>query len=190
MKSKSIICLMVLTCLLITPAFAQDQAAGEKNAEMPPMGAPEQMKELAFLEGTWDVNMEWLDEEDSTKWNKETAVCTYKKIIDGCGMQMSFVGSMMGMPFEGMMIQSYDRDRGEWQAAWIDIFGGKTSLYTGEKRGDTMSVSCEEIWQGQDYLSRMSTFNHTDKSFDWLMEASFDKGATWSTSGKAKYTKR
>ncbi len=186
MSLKPVLGAVFMVVLLAAVAIAQDEPEGE----MPPMGPPEQMKEIAFLEGTWDVEMEWADEKDPTKWNKETAVCTYSDILDGCAKQMSFVGDMMGMPFEGLMIQSYDRDRGEWQSAWVDNFGGKLSLFTGQWEGDKVTLSGESMWQGQKYLSRMSTFNHTDKSFDWTMESSFDDGKTWVLTGKAKYTKQ
>jgi hypothetical protein len=186
MGFKTVLSAVFMVVLMAAMAIAQDEPEGE----MPPMGPPEQMKEIAFLDGAWDVEMEWVDEKDPTKWIKETAVCTYSDILGGCAKQMSFVGDMMGMPFQGLMIQSYDREKGEWQSAWIDNFEAKVTLFTGQREGDKITLSGESIWKGQKYLSRMSSFNHTEESFDWTMESSFDGGKTWILSGKAKYTKQ
>ena len=154
------------------------------------MGAPEQMKEIAFLTGTWNVDMERPDDKNPGNWIKEKVVCTYKTVLDGCAMEMRFQGTMMGTLFKGYMLQSYDRNKKQWQTLWVDNMDAKMSFYTGQKHGDTLMVSGEEMLQGQEYLSRMSTFNHTPESFDWTMENSSDGGQTWTLVGKAKYTKK
>jgi len=186
MNTTRLIGIALLLCMLAANISAQDQT-GE---QMPAMGAPEQMKEIAFLAGIWNVNMEWRDNENPDNWIKERGVCTYRSIMRGCAMEMKFQGTMMGKPFEGYMLQSYDRDRNQWQTLWLDTNGGRMSFYTGNKHGDTLSVKSDEIWQGKEYISRMSTFNHTPKSFDWTMESSFDGGKTWTIDGKAVYKKK
>lgn len=158
--------------------------------EMPPMGAPEQMKEIAFLEGFWNVDMEWRDKDNPEVWNKEKAVCSCKSVLSGCAMETKFQGTMMGMPFEGYMLDSYDRDKQQWQSIWIDNMGGKMSYYTGNKAGEKKVLVGVEMWQGQKYLSRVTTFNHTPTGYDWTIENSFDNGQTWQVEGKATYTKR
>jgi hypothetical protein len=186
MTTNRLITIATLLCLIAGSVLAQDDA----SAETQPMGAPEQMKEIAFLAGVWNVDMEWRDQEDPDKWIQEKGVCTYKSIMKGYAMEMKFQGTMMGKPFQGYMIQSYDRDRGQWQTMWLDSYNGRMSFYTGNMHGDTLSVSSDEIWQGTEYISRMSTFNHTPESFDWTMESSFDGGQTWTVDGKAVYTKK
>ncbi len=190
MKSVVLFVTVAVICALSLISLAQDQTTSDAPAGMPPMGPPEQMKEIAFLTGTWNVDMEWRDQENPEKWNKETALCTYTDIVGGCAKQMSFTGEMMGMPFEGLMIQSYHRDKGEWQTIWVDNLGGGIACYTGSIENDTACMVAEDVWQGKEYLSRMSTFNHTETSFDWEMEDSYDSGKTWNLIGKAKYTKQ
>jgi len=181
---------MVGTILMIALSAAWSMAQEPTEKEMPPMGAPQQMKELAFLEGFWNVDMEWRDNENPETWNKEKAVCSCKSILSGCAIETKFQGTMMGMPFEGYMLDSYDRDKQQWQSLWIDNMAGKMSFYTGNKDSDKMILTGEEMWQGQKYFSRITTFNYTPTSYEWTMENSFDNGQTWQAVGKAKYTKR
>ena len=179
----------ILAALML--AFGVMAIAEDKPAEsgMPPMGAPEQMKDIAFLNGNWSVAMQWRDMQDSSKWTDEKATCTFKHILDGAAVEMDFNGDMMNMPFQGLMLLSYDRDKNEWQSTWIDNLGAKLSFYTGTMTGGKMSLTGEDMWQGKTYLNRMNIFNMTDKKFDWSIENSFDGGKTWLVMGKAVYTK-
>ena len=156
-----------------------------------PMGAPEQMKELAYLEGDWQVDMQWQNMEDPSKWDEVRATCTYKYVLDGCAMECEFLSKdMMGLPFEGYQLMTFDRDRNKWQTIWLDTMGGKISFYTGERKDGKITMAGEEMWQGQEYLSRMTVFNETPTRFEWLMDNSYDGGKTWQTMGKAVYTKK
>jgi len=186
MAAKRVIGIILILGLSAVWITAQDST----NKEMPPMGAPEQMKELTFLEGFWNVNMEWRDNDNSEIWNKEKAACSCKYVLSGCAMETRYQGTMMGMPFEGYMLDCYDRDKQQWQSLWIDNMGGKMSFYTGGKDGEKRVLTGEEMWQGQKYLSRVTTFNYTVTSYEWTMENSFDNGQTWQVVGKATYTKR
>ena len=179
----SVVVMLILICVVST--VAQEQA-GEN---MPEIGPPAQMQHLAYLEGKWNFDMQWQDEKDTSKWNSSKGACTYTKILDGCAMQSTFKSDMMGMLFEGFMVQNYDREKNEWQAAWIDNMSARLSLYTGKTENGKTSLVGEDMWQGKTMLSRMSTFNETPTSFDWTMETSFDGGKTWLLMGKAKYTK-
>lgn len=190
MKTRGLCSLILLVALFVSPLGAQDTADTSAKMEMPPMGAPDQMKELEFLIGDWDVASEWLNMEDQKTWESYSAVCNYKPIVDGCGLEMSYSGNMMGMPFQGYMIQSYDRVKKQWQAIWLDNMGGKMSFYFGDMKDGKLSLVGEESHQEQSFLSRMSTFNHTSTKFDWTMESSFDRGDTWILVGKAVYTKK
>jgi hypothetical protein len=182
-RYKAILAVVFLVAMLVFLAVAQD----EPVEEMPPMGPPEQMKDIAFLEGVWDVAMVWQNDKDTSVWDTSTAVCIYKPILEGCAMYMTFESVMMNMPFNGVLIQSYDREKKEWQAMWVDNMGARMALYTGE---DRMVVSVEDIWQEQAFHSRMTNFNETPTKFDWTMEISFDGGQNWTVVRRATYTKR
>jgi hypothetical protein len=188
MKIRSLIVMSLALLLMLAMAYADENQQGEmQDMEV---GAPEQMEDLAYLVGTWDVHMSWQDMEDTSKWEPSDAVCTYNYILDGCAIESDFTSDMMGKPFSGYMLLSYDRYNEQWQSLWIDTMGGKMSFYTGNMIDGKMVLTGEETWQGQKYLSRTVIYNETPTSFDWTMDNSYDGGETWQTVGKATYTKR
>jgi hypothetical protein len=166
---------------------ADESPMGEM--EMPPMGAPEEMNEVAWLEGTWDVVMQsrWDPSED---WTESKGVSTYAYAMDKCVMDFTFKGEAMGMPFKGRGSMCYDRETKQWQNTWIDNMSAKISLYTGTLDGDKMVMTGEDLWMGQKYLARMTTTRESDEAFTWIMENSMDNGENWFESGKATYTKQ
>jgi len=175
--------MFIIACLIIMPmaSMAQD--------EMPPMGAPEEMKALAFLVGDWVAEMEWLM--DTTQgWVKSNGTCTYSYVLDGAAMQMDFQSEMTGMPFKGIAFETYDRESKVWQSTWIDNMGARTTLMTGSRENNGSVFEGEEKYQGKNSQMRMYTFNETSTSYDWKMEQSMDGGKTWMESGRAKYTKK
>jgi hypothetical protein len=48
----------------------------------------------------------------------------------------------------------------------------------------------QEMWNGQEMLGRITSYNETPGSFDWKMESSPDGGNTWVTTAVAIYTKK
>ncbi len=187
MKRNLLITCFTAAVLLLgaAGAFAQESAD-----EMPPMGAPEQMKDCAALVGTWDCVQQMKMDMESDEWTESNAVATYNMILDGCALEVTFASEMMGMPFKGIGIQTFDRETGLWQMTWTDNMMARTSLYTGKRDGDKLVMTGEEMYAGETYPSRITTYNEKPESFDWMMETSMDGGKTWITTGKATYTKR
>ncbi len=188
MVIRSILTLVLIAGISFSAAIGDNHEQNEMAAME--MGAPAQMKELAYMEGQWDCDMEWADMENPEKWNKTRGSAMYKYTLDGCAIESRFKGEMLGMPFDGFMMISYDRDTNEWQNLWIDSMGGKMSFYTGKYQEGKMVTSGKEVWAGQKLHSRVTIFNQTENKFDWLFEHSFDGGKTWQVMGKAVYTKR
>lgn len=188
MRKCNFVMLMLWAVLIMAAAsFAQEEGAEDM---MGPMGPPPEMKEIAFLVGTWDVAMEWRMTPES-EWIPSPGKATYMYVLDGAAMHMNYSGEMGPdmPPFAGSMIQCYNREMKKWQSAWVDNMAAQISYYTGDMVGDTVTLSGEDIYGGQKMLSRVRTFNHTETSFDWTMENSMDGGKTFWLSGKAKYTK-
>ncbi len=180
--------LLLVMAIMVAPAVADD--AGDKQEMMGPTGPPEEMKQLAGMIGVWDVAMDWrLSPESEWVLSPGTATCTH--MLDGAAMRMDYSGETSPdmPPFNGAMIQCYDRETKMWQAIWIDNMAARISYYTGNMTGDTTTLSGEDIYQGQKMLTRVRTFNQTDSSFDWTMEHSMDTGKTYWMAAKAKYTK-
>ncbi len=188
MIARSIFIIFLIVGLSFSTVIADSHEKGE-GYEME-MGAPEQMEELAFLEGEWDVDMQWRDMENPEKWNQTENWATYNYILEGSAMESHFKGEMSGMPFEGYMLMSYDRHTNQWQNMWIDSMGGKMSFYTGNEKDGKMILTGEETWGNQTFQSRTVISNQTENRFEWSMDHSYDGGETWQTVGKAVYTKR
>ena len=188
MRNRLYLLVGLLMIILAAAAVAQEPA-GEQQAP-PPMGPPPEMQDLSFLVGDWDVNMRMGMNPDTTTWETSTGTCTYAYILDGAVMQMNYEGTAMGMPFLGMGLQCFDRETGLWQVTWSDNMSARISLYTGKKENGKIVVTGEDLYYGQKFLSRLTTFNETKTSFDWTMEYSTDGGKTFLPSAFATYTKR
>ncbi|RME21307.1 MAG: DUF1579 domain-containing protein [Candidatus Zixiibacteriota bacterium] len=175
-------------CLLATGTWC---AAQDSTGQMPPMGPPEEMKEIAFLEGTWDVAMKAMpDPAKPDVWVDMPGTAEYTLAPGGAVMLVKYTGSFGGMEYYGYGMQTYDREKKEWQMTWADNYAGRTVMYTGQRKNGQTVMSGEEVMAGQTYPSRIRTFNETPTSFEWQMEQSLDGGKTWITFAKATYTKR
>lgn len=176
--------------LIIVGGLVVAQEAEKKaEAEMPPMGAPEEMKHLAFLVGDWKVASKWRMDYKSEEWTESEATCNYAYILDGCAMQFTYKGDIQGMPFMGMGVQTYDRETKKWQTTWLDNMAARSTLYTGDRKEGTTVFYGDDIYAGMKMMSRMTTWDETETSFKWKMEQSMDGGKTWMVGGEATYTK-
>ncbi len=189
-KATKLLALTAAFCLIcLSLAIAQDDK-GTPQSGMPPMGPPAQMKQLDFLIGTWDVAMKMKMTPQDTGWMDSPGTATYEYILGGAVQQSKYSSTMMGMPFEGLMLEGYNTDLGKWQAVWTDNMGGRLSLYTGSRAGDSTVLMGSEVYMGQEMHTRIVTLNQTPTSFDWRMETSTDGGKTYALMATATYTKR
>lgn len=184
MKLRTFILLIFAVMLMAaySSVVAQD--------EMPPMGAPDEIKALNWLVGEWDVDAEFLVSQEGD-WDKSKATAIYSFSVDGCILEMAYTGNMMGMDFVGKLVETYDRKNKEYQSIWVDNMGARISYYTGNKVADTTILSGTDLMpDGSEAMSRILTFNETEKTFDWQYDLSTDGGKTYSIVGRAKYTKK
>ena len=94
------------------------------------------------------------------------------------------------MPFTGLTVECFDRETGKWQSVWTDNISARITLYEGVEEAGGLVMVGEEMWQGQKSIGRITTYNLTENSFDWMMESSFDGGKSFIVTATAKYTKR
>jgi hypothetical protein len=195
MKKLLLVTLFALIAISTGAVMAADEkpAAGAgQPAGMPQMGAPAEMKELSGLVGTWDYTMKMKMDMASDQWMETKMTCKCAYMLDGAALSMEHesVDLMMGMKFKGFGIETYDREKKQWQMSWVDNMSGRNSLYAGERTATGATFTGEDLMGGQSYLSRLSIYNQTATSYDWKMEASMDQGKTWITVGTATFTKR
>ncbi|MFZ1685171.1 MAG: DUF1579 family protein [Candidatus Zixiibacteriota bacterium] len=193
---KLLLCTAMLAMVLCFAALiiaADEKAApaGQPPAGMPPMGPPSEMKELAPLVGNWTCTMKMKMDPSTEQWmeTKMTSKCAY--MLDGAALTMEHesVDLMMGMKFKGFGIETYDREKKQWQMTWTDNMSGRTSMYIGERTAAGMTMTGEDMMGGMTSLTRITTSNMTPTSYDWKMEMSLDQGKTWMAVGTATYTK-
>lgn len=191
---RRILGLLLAGCAILAlaaPAIGAEQPKSEgAPPAMPEMGPPKEIAELDWLMGTWDAAVKSRMDPSVEKWEESKAVAVYSKTAGGAAIMMNYTGDMMGMAFEGVMLQCYDKENKTWQVTWVDNTVGRISIYTGTVDKNQSMMQGEDIWMGQRFISRMSTWNHKPTSFDWKMESSHDGGKTWYTNVTAVYTKR
>jgi hypothetical protein len=187
MKRTSVCVFLVLSIMGINTAFSQEQATQDTAASQ--TGPPPQMKEIAFLAGTWDVALQ-VRMNPQAPWMDAKAVSTYTLVLDGCAMQSTFEGDMGGMLMKGLMLTCYNKVTGKWQTTWADNFGSGISLYEGDYKDGIMTFTGKDETSEGTMWTRITQSNMTNAKFDWLMEMSMDGGKTWVEPMKAVYTKR
>jgi len=189
MKKTSAFAGVVAVSIMIALAVLADQErpAGSQQLEF---GAPPQMKDIAFMEGVWDVDMKYRMAPDAP-WEARKAVATYSMILDGCVMKADYSGDMMDMQSKGIGLTCYNRAAGKSQTVWTDNMGMGMSVYEGGFEGDRMVFTGEDIMPGGVKVrTRITNHDITDAAWQWSTEHSADGGTTWYESMKATYTKR
>jgi hypothetical protein len=103
------------------PAGSPDQAAAmEKMMAMMQPGPEHQ--QLAKLVGKWSsVNKMWMD--PAAPPMELTGVMEYVSVMGGRYLHGTYKSVMMGMPFEGMSVDGYDRYKKEYFSLWFDNMG-------------------------------------------------------------------
>ncbi len=172
---------MLVPCLVL--------AQGEEQA-MPEMGAPKQMKELAAMNGVFDVEMKFKMDPTDADWTTTKGLATIKMVLDGAAQQMDWQGEMMGQKFNGLGLTTYDRETKMWQSIWMDNMSARISMSEGELTDGKLVLVGTNLMQGMKTTIRQTTFNITEKGFEWKYEMSMDGGETYMTTMTSTYKKR
>jgi hypothetical protein len=166
------------------------EGQGEGEAAMPPMGPPEEMKELEAMNGSYMVKFFYKMDPTSEEWTETAATVELSTVVGGGAQQTVFEGEMMGMPFHGIGLTSYDRVTEKWQSTWVDSMGARLSMYTGDFEDGKLVVTGKDLGpEGMTYHSRLTTYNITEQGFDWKYEMSMD-GTNYMEGAKATYTRK
>ncbi len=141
MKKITLFILLAMLCSTFT--FAQDESMQKWMAYMTP-GAEHQ--KLAKLNGNWVYSSKmWMDPAGEPTLSNGTASC--EMLLDGRYSQMKVNGNIMGMPFNGISLTSFDNGKKIWLTTWIDNMG--TGIMYGEGKWDEASKSI--IFTGKMY---------------------------------------
>ncbi len=161
-------------CLLALPALAQDKP---KEPAAPGMAAGaispgEPHKRLARMAGDWTItNKAWMD--PSQPPLESTGTMHGEMILGGRYIQTTWLGSFMGMPFEGRGTEGYDNMTKQYVSSWVDNMGTGILYSTGtcEDGGSkcTMKGDMTDPMTGKSsYMKTVTTW--TDQNnFTWEM---------------------
>jgi hypothetical protein len=130
MRTARVPALMMVAASLLVSAAASAQpdkpAGGSDPSGMEQMMAmtrpgPEH-QHLAKVVGKWKaVNKMWMD--PSAPPMESIGTTEYMSVMDGRYLHGSYKTMMMGMPFEGMSVDGYDRYKKEYFSLWFDNMG-------------------------------------------------------------------
>lgn len=128
-----------LACLLAMPAAAQDAAPPEMSAEMQAMmeawrksatPGPEHARLVEQFAGTWRADQKmWM--EPGAEPMSQTATAVSTGILGGRQVRMTYHGTFMGQPFEGIAHTGFDNVTGTYTNSWIDNMSTGTFNSTG-----------------------------------------------------------
>jgi len=188
-KLRALFALSMIIVIIGAMAIAGDHDNQGHEMDMSQMGAPEEMKDVQFLIGTWDVEQEWKMDPAIDEWTKSTGKCVFMDVYDGCALHQTYESEMMGMPFKGSGMIAFNRQKSVWQSVWFDNMGASIGYYEGDFKDGKLSTIGDEMWDGQPYFARVTSYNLSDNKFDWMYEMSMDGGKNYFIAGKAVYTK-
>jgi hypothetical protein len=153
------------------------------------MGAPAEMKSVAFMQGDWDVDVS-MKMDPAGDWIDSKGSATTTLILDGCVQKMEFEGTMMGMPFKGQDMLTYNRETQKFESFWVDSMSAHVSMNSGGWDGEKFVMTGRDVMMGQPYLMRTTMEKVSDSEVSWAMETSLDEGKTWFKSMKMVYKRK
>jgi len=168
-----------------TPAIASEGQEGQ----MPPMGAPPQMKEIAFMQGEWTVDTQFRMGPEAD-WVAAKGEATVRAELDGCLQRMELSSEVMGMPFKGVGIDTFNRETGKYESYWIDTMSAHLSKMTGGFEDGKMVFLGEDTMMGQTQWMKSVSDKISDDEVSFEMSISMDEGKTWFTNMKMIYHRK
>lgn len=147
MRFLSFIVTTLCIALMVSPALAKDKKHDkpmDKEAMMElwkQLGTPgEPHKLFATLAGSWiTTTKEWMGPGKPPM--ESTGTADMKMLLDGRFLYQEFNGQMMGHPFNGIGIDSYDNMRKRYVTAWMDSMGTGIFLMEGTAGSDGRTIT-------------------------------------------------
>ena len=153
------------------------------------MGPPDEIKAMAHMVGTWDVQMQVLMD-PTADFVTGPAVAVYSYVAGGACLQSQFTSLMESLPFEGLLHTTFNRSTGEWLQTWVDNIGGYMSVYHGKEVDGKLVLEGEDYLGDQVWPTRATWEPVKDGKFRMQLEHPTPDGKTWAVHLIADYTKR
>ncbi|KOS06038.1 hypothetical protein AM493_08295 [Flavobacterium akiainvivens] len=113
---------MALLAACLAPAMATAQTEAEMKAWEAYMTPGKEHKMLAEETGSWTAEMTFWHEPGAQP-QKATTTADVKMLFDGKYQEGNYKGNVMGLPFEGKSLISFDNAAKEFTSIWIDNMG-------------------------------------------------------------------
>lgn len=175
--------LLVAMLLAVTPFAAAQQDAKSKAREE--RAAFERALEaglarLAFLEGSWTAEQATPDGKGGWKTTGSSAV-DVTKILGGKAFRVEAESA----GFLYLLHLTFDAEQGEFRISAIDDKSGLLDVYEGSFDGDgalvvsNVASGTGYTYLGVHYSNRLRFEARAGGGWQWLVDVSADRGATW-----------
>jgi hypothetical protein len=121
---------VICTIFILSLSFQLLNAQDKQQAWQTYMTPGKEHTMLAESAGEWNTEISmWTDPAQPPQ--KSEVSCTMEMIMGGRYLKSTQKGTIMGMPFEGMMLIGYDNTKKVYTSVWYDDFGTGTTIATG-----------------------------------------------------------
>ena len=171
---------LVVLALFLVFSFtliAQSVEEGKQAPmQMPEMGAPKEIKQMASMVGTWKTHTKTKMDPNQPNWSESDGEAQFEMVLDSCALVGHYKGIAGGMAYEGMQIITYQRELGKYQSYWLDNMGGFASFYYGERDKTTSNIiyTGEDVYMGKKTYVKVTTRMPDPKTFILEFDESID----------------
>jgi hypothetical protein len=158
--------------LLLLALLTANRAAVAEEA-LPPCSEPE-ARQFDFWLGTWEVQAQ----------GRVVGHNRITRIHGGCTLLERY--DTAPREFEGLSLNYWDPDDGQWHQVWVDNGGTRLHLRGGYADG-RMVMSGTRTRDGKTLTDRITWTDNADGTVRQLWEQSTDGGATWQTAFDGLY---
>jgi hypothetical protein len=183
-------CLLIGFVLLALTSAAHAQEDSMSN-ELPPPA--EEMQQLSWFIGKWDVTSRFLNEGE---WIEEHLTTDHTLILGGHVIFEHFGGPVFQAPFEAWSLRKYNVNTGMWDQRWVDVSPGGFADWSGSWDEETQTYTgyanryLNEDRSVQQTAIREVFSDITEDSFAWRYETTEDGGETWTVTWTLDYVRR
>ena len=147
MRFGSLAATTLCIMLTVSPALAKEkkhekpmdqQAMMELWKKLAQPGEPHKL--FATLAGSWTTTTkEWM--EPGKPPTESTGTAEMKMLLDGRFLYQEYNAQMMGQPFSGIGIDSYDNMTKKYMTAWMDTMGTGMFIMEGTASADGKTIT-------------------------------------------------
>lgn len=151
-----------------------DAAQLEKKAEME-MGAPVELRQLSFLEGSWDISETIIHEEEEVD---QAASATVTFILNGAAIQSNYKGMHKDHPVEELTITTYNRHEQTFEMVAVNDLWPRLALFSqGSFEDGKLVLTATKVKEDKEVRMRRTVERTGPGALSIVNE--FDKGDGW-----------